>query len=67
MHCNAAVWSELDERVADYPGAERYLQYCADNGITPEAMLEEHPYLEDTVETVTQLMKQNAAGGLEMV
>ena len=30
-------------------------------------MLEEHPYLEDTVETVTQLMKQNAAGGMEMV
>ena len=67
MDCHAAVWCELEESGADSAGAARYLQYCADNGITPEAMLEEHPYLEDTVETVTQLMKQNAAGGMEMV
>lgn len=67
MNCHAAVWCELEESGADSAGAARYLQYCADNGITPETMLEEHPYLEDTVEAVTHLMKQNAVGGMEMI
>lgn len=61
MNCHAAVWCELEENGADSAGAVRYLQYCADNGITPEKVLEAHPYMKDTVEVVAQLMEQNAS------
>ena len=61
MNCHAAVWCELEENGADSAGAVWYLQYCADNGITPEKVLEAHPYMKDTVEVVAQLMEQNAS------
>lgn len=57
MDCHAAVWLELEVSGVEPARAERYLQYCADNGITPEKMLEEHPDLKDTVDAVSKLMK----------
>ena len=67
MRCHTTVWQELAQNGADAAGAERYLQYCADNGITPEKILEADPYMKEEVEAVAQLMEQNASGGMEMV